>query len=147
MQHSLTALVAWPAAPLTHTLVLRAIEALDSPVSIVSSADSLHIDDSSRLLQWSSYDEIDHELTSIHRDTVLSSTYTFRKALIRKHFLSHCIRSYLTKNPASILAAASPQTFEIEISFADELDEMFADELYELSVELDDPDKWWILKP
>jgi hypothetical protein len=39
------------------------------------------------------------------------------------------------------------RTWELEISFADELDEMWADELWELGTELDDPGKWWILKP
>ena len=35
----------------------------------------------------------------------------------------------------------------MEISYADELDEMWGDELWDLGVELDDPKKWWILKP
>lgn len=47
-----------------------------------------------------------------------------------------------------------PKTWEIEISFADELDELWADELWDLSDVLDklaaspEPDdRWWILKP
>ncbi|KAJ7462700.1 TTL-domain-containing protein [Mycena galericulata] len=82
-----------------------------------------------------------------HRDTVLSSSYTFRKALIRKHFLSRCLHSYITKNPQSGLKNAAPKTFEIELSFVDELEELFLDELWELGKELEDDTKWWILKP
>lgn len=46
-----------------------------------------------------------------------------------------------------MLKTAWPRTYEIEISFADELDELFADELWELGEELGDTQKWWILKP
>ncbi|KIL70673.1 hypothetical protein M378DRAFT_155610 [Amanita muscaria Koide BX008] len=99
------------------------------------------------LLQWSTYDEIDHELTHIYRDQCLSSSYTIRKALIRKHFLSNCIRSYVAKNPSSILTDACPITYEIEISFADELDELWTDELWELAEKLEESSSWWILKP
>jgi len=99
-----------------------------------------------RLVQWSTYDSIDHELT--HKDhTVLSSSYIIRKALIRKHFLSRCIHSYLMKRDQSLLKEAIPRTWDLEISYADELDEMWSDELWDLGERLDDPDKWWILKP
>jgi len=109
----------------------------------------------SKLIQWSSYDEIDHSLIDSDRTNVLSSSYVIRKALIRKHFLSRCIHSYLTKRPQSVLQNAVPKTWEIEISFADELDDLWIDELWDLSDILDRPttspgthdDRWWILKP
>ena len=99
-----------------------------------------------KLVQWSAYDSIDHELTHEHH-TILSSCYTIRKALIRKHFLSRCIHSYLTKHDQSTLKNAIPRTWDFEISYADELDEKWSDELWDLGEELDDPDRWWILKP
>jgi hypothetical protein len=47
-----------------------------------------------------------------------------------------------------------PKTWEIEISFADELDDLWVDELWDLSDVLDKliaspeaDDRWWILKP
>lgn len=47
-----------------------------------------------------------------------------------------------------------PKTWDIEISFADDLDDLWADELWDLSVVLDEsvasPEtdgRWWILKP
>ncbi|KAK7058820.1 putative tubulin--tyrosine ligase pby1 [Paramarasmius palmivorus] len=133
--------VIWPNAPLTDSLVRNALLHLHPECQIVSSATS------GSSLQWSSYDEIDHELVNTRRESVLSSSYTFRKCLIRKHFLSRCISSFLTKKPESLLKDAWPRTFEIEISFADELDEIFADELWELGEELENNQKWWILKP
>jgi len=136
------AVVSWPSAPLTDSLVTKALDALHIPVSISPPSSSF-----SSLVQWSSYDSIDHELTHLHRQTVLASSYTFRKALIRKHFLSRCLHSYLTKRPNALLKPAIPITFELELSFADELDEMWTDELWELGQALEAHKSWWILKP
>ncbi|KAG5644743.1 hypothetical protein DXG03_007872 [Asterophora parasitica] len=145
MPSSNLCLVSWPTAPLTDRLVRKALDALDVPVTVSASAPEQPTD--SKLIQWASYDEIDHELTHLHRQDVLASSYTFRKALIRKHFLSRCLHSYVTKHPTSLLKAASPKTFEVEISFADELEEMWADDLWDLGEALDSSESWWILKP
>lgn len=147
LMDTFTAIVSWPSAPLTASLVQKSLSSLDPLPAIVQ-----HLPSSTKngVLQWATYDEIDHELTNSHdhHTDVLSSSYTFRKALTRKHFLSRTIHSYLTKNPDSVLGRAVPKTFELEISFADELDEILADDLWDLSVILDvDPCRWWILKP
>src|SRR5260370_2669760 len=144
--------VSWPSAPLTESLVRKALLAL--PNVNIASIHSIQPQLFSHLVQWSSYDEIDHALThSAHHD-VRSSSYVIRKALIRKHFLSRCIHSYLTKHPNSVLRTVVPKTWEIEISFADELDDLWVDELWDLSDVLDKliaspeiDDRWWILKP
>ena len=141
--------LSWPSAPLTESLVRNALLALPT----VKSANiySTIPQSFNRLIQWSSYDEIDHALTHSSHHNVRSSSYVIRKALIRKHFLSHCIHSYLTKHVDSVLRTAVPKTWEIEISFADELDDLWADELWDLSDVLDKSaqfdDRWWILKP
>ncbi len=140
----ISAHVSWPSAPLTNSLVRRALNKLNIPVNFV---DEDEIRDAQMPLQWSAYDEIDHQLLLVRRETLLASSYTFRKALIRKHFLSRIIQNYLKKNPESVLTQACPRTFEIEISFADELAEMWTDELWELGVELDSGSPWWIVKP
>lgn len=140
---TIPAFVSWPGAPFTESLVRKALDAINLDVSIVSSIPSSF----SNLLQWSTYDNMDHELTHINHEHVLSSSYTIRKALVRKHFLSHCIHSYLTKHETSPLKQALPCTWEVDISFADELDEMWTDELWELGDELQNQDKWWIIKP
>jgi tubulin--tyrosine ligase len=100
------------------------------------------------LLQWTTYDSLVHSLTLEYPNNVLSSSYTIRKALIRKHFLHQTIINYLTKTSDSVLHKAVPQTWPIEISFADELDDAWGDELWDLSAELEKGgNKWFILKP
>ncbi|KAH8987149.1 TTL-domain-containing protein [Lactarius deliciosus] len=150
----LVAFVSWPSAPLTASLVRSALLSL-AIVDNASIHSSLVRISNNKLIQWSSYDEIDHGLTHSDHVNVLSSSYVIRKALIRKHFLSRCIHAYLTKHPDTVLRTAVPKTWEIDISFADELDELWADELWDLSGILDkqtaspetDGDRWWILKP
>ncbi|KAG1885735.1 tubulin-tyrosine ligase family-domain-containing protein [Suillus subluteus] len=140
-----TAFVSWPSAPLTESLVKRALSNLS--VSIVTSLPGTH--EYSKLLQWSTYDAINHDLTHRNPDNVLSSSYAIRKALIRKHYLARCIHSYLTKHLDSVLKDAVPRTWDLEISYADELDEMWSDQLWDLGNEIDgsSPSQWWILKP
>ena len=140
MPSSFSAFIDWPGAPLTASLVRNALDVLNPP----------HADSPiqpGNLLQWSTYDSIDHEQVLTRPKQVLSSSYTFRKALTRKHFLSRVVHAYLTKHPNSPLKRAIPATYELEISFADELDEMWTDELWELAEKLDGGDSWWILKP
>ncbi|KAG2077141.1 TTL-domain-containing protein [Suillus decipiens] len=138
------AFVSWPSAPLTESLVKRALSNLS--VSVVTSLPGIH--EYSKLLQWSTYDAIDHDLTHRNPDNVLSSSYTIRKALIRKHYLARCIHSYLTKHLDSVLKDAVPRTWDLEISYADELDEMWSDQLWDLGNEIDASEsQWWILKP
>lgn len=139
-----TCFVSWPSAPLTYSLVKKSLQALNTSLTITSIPP---VEGNSFLIQWSTYDQIDHNLTYSHRQNVLSSSYIFRKALIRKHFLSGCIRSYVTKHSTSSLIRATPRTFEFELSFSDELDELWADDLWELGAEIVDSSSWWILKP
>jgi len=153
MTEVVTAFVDWPSAPLTKSLVERALKSLPHPIKIESvlPKDFTSNLPTKKLVQWAAYDSIDHELTAQARSTVLSSSYTFRKALIRKHFLSRTIHSYVTKHPDSPLARAIPRTWEIELAFADELDEMWTDELFDLAEFLeesgDSKPRWCILKP
>lgn len=139
-------LLSWPSAPLTESLVRKALAAIKPSPSI----DDKVPEEFDKLIQWSTYDAIEHELTLACPETVLSSSYTIRKALIRKHYLAHCIRSYVAKHPESLLATSVPRTWDLDISFADELDEKWADELFDLGQELDESEpgeRWWILKP
>ncbi|KAI0662721.1 tubulin-tyrosine ligase [Cubamyces menziesii] len=145
------AFVSWPTAPLTERLVRTALESLTPQPPVITALNADLVASPGRLLQWATYDALDHDLTFSHSPAsrVLSSSYVIRKALIRKHFLSRCIHNYLTKHPDSILTWGAPRTWELEISFADELDELWGDDLYDLSEEIEkgDPAKWWILKP
>lgn len=141
---SFNAFISWPDAPLTERLVRKALDQLPL-TSLVSTPSASAPGD--RLLQWASYDAIDHDLTLSNPDTVLSSSYIIRKALIRKHFLHRCIQAYVTKRPTSILTRHIPKTWDVEITFADELEEMWCDDLWDFGQELESEGKWYILKP
>jgi len=69
--------------------------------------------------------------------------------LIRKNYLATAVAHRLAKQPNCILKESTPRTYPFEIAHADELDELFYDELYEVSESLDrnNGEKWWILKP
>lgn len=142
---SFTAFVSWPSAPLTQRLVENSLAALPHPPVI--SDNITDVADSPKLLQWSTYDAMDHDLTLRRTSNVLSSSYTIRKALIRKHYLSHCTQNFLVKHPELTLKDYMPHTWELELSFVDELDDMWADELWDLGAELDKGENWFILKP
>ncbi|KAF8324563.1 tubulin-tyrosine ligase family-domain-containing protein [Cantharellus anzutake] len=124
----------FPAAPFAQKLILNALKE-NFPMVTISSSDTIPSDyrttssDSCRspFLQWCTYDSLDHELTLRDPVSTLASSYTIRKSL----------------------------TWAIDISFVDELDEMWSDELWELGEILDQNDsslemsdrKWFILKP
>lgn len=147
----LNAFVTFPDAQFTENLVKRSLQSsLDSNVKFL---DQIGEPAPLPLLQWSTYDEISHELTLIKPQHVLASCYSIRKSLIRKHFLHRCVQQYLAKHPESILTKAVPKTWDLEIIHADELDEMWVDELYDLGQVLPDESEaednalWFILKP
>lgn len=143
--------MAWSSAPLTNSLVQKSLSSLNPQPNIITALTEDLTASPGNLLQWSTYDAIEHDLTHMvpSGSKVLSSSYVIRKALIRKHYLSRCIHNYLVKHSESVLRIAVPKTWDIELSFSDELDEMWSDDLFDLGTELDkdDPSKWWILKP
>ncbi|GAA6004314.1 hypothetical protein JCM10207_000664 [Rhodosporidiobolus poonsookiae] len=101
-------------------------------------------------LQWSDYDALDWDW-AMDEQTLLNS-YAIRKALIRKSNLAHTIALFLSKNPSSPLRQAAPKTFHFTCSFADELDELLMDDLYEVQQSFtaaeagEAEENWWILK-
>lgn len=100
-----------------------------------------------------------------HADpSYLISSYVYRKALIRKHQLHTTITEYLAKTShrglESILAQPKtggvggiPKGWIIDIQFADELDELIMDDLYDLNEAMqrnesgEGETQWFILKP
>lgn len=63
-----------------------------------------------------------------------------RKALIRKHYLAHSLNVFATKQSdeevGKRIRGLTPKTWRIEIQFADELDELLVDDLFDLDLEL-----------
>ncbi|GAA5916810.1 hypothetical protein JCM6882_004176 [Rhodosporidiobolus microsporus] len=101
-------------------------------------------------VQWSDYDELDWDWAM--DESRLLNSYAIRKALIRKSNLAHTIALFLSKNPSSRLRQSAPKTFHFTCSFADELDELLMDDLYEVEQSFvaaeagEAEEKWWILK-
>ncbi|CUA73925.1 putative tubulin--tyrosine ligase PBY1 [Rhizoctonia solani] len=139
------AYVTWPSDNIVK-LVESALHDIGGP-QVISKTAPEESSDPGPLLQWTTYDSLVHSLTLEYPPKVLTSSYNIRKALIRKHFLHQTITSYLTKTPESVLRKAVPETWTIDISFADELDDAWADELWDLAIKLENGDKWFILKP
>ncbi|TXT10849.1 hypothetical protein VHUM_02354 [Vanrija humicola] len=148
-QPPLTAFVNFP-SPYTQTLLLRALAATLPAVNITV----LPPDEKNPpRLQWADYDLMSFDKP--HADpSYLISSYIYRKALIRKHQLHATVQEYLAKadhrGEKSVLAQPG---WTIDIQFADELDELLLDDLYELAqaMQLNEGDgdekRWFILKP
>jgi hypothetical protein len=140
------AVCVWPDAPFTRSLVENALEIHQIREISLEEAEKRLLE-GHRVVFWSTYDAIDHELVHKYPEHALSSSYVIRKALIRKHFLAQIVHTRNIKHPDTILRKHVPSTYQLEISFADELDELLADDLYELAEKLEETHSWWILKP
>lgn len=80
----------------------------------------------------------------------ICSSYYIRKALIRKHYLAHSLHAFGVKRGTPL--AIAPRTWALDIQFADELDELLADDLFDVrdaltANESSDNPTWFILKP
>ncbi|PLW07591.1 hypothetical protein PCASD_22268 [Puccinia coronata f. sp. avenae] len=115
------------------------------------SEDAPHLEIGS--IQWSDYDYIQWDFIKSFPRHTLFNAYPIRKALIRKNYLIKAVESYAIKNNVRLEdGIAVPKSYTFALSFPDELDELWADELYDLSEDLNSNNggsdkKVWILKP
>ncbi|KAI9669700.1 MAG: hypothetical protein M1831_007396 [Alyxoria varia] len=84
----------------------------------------------------------------------LLNSYTIRKALIRKHYLSNTVAHHVAKNPYSALSSHVPLSLHFELDYAEFLDEALVEafELREAFARNEGRSEarereWWILKP
>ncbi|CCC71792.1 hypothetical protein NCAS_0I01240 [Naumovozyma castellii] len=98
------------------------------------------------LFQYGDYEQLDVDKLMSSPEKYFTNSYVYRKALIRKHYLSHTVHSYVVKHPESILNTAVPETYTIDLDYAEFLDDSL-DENWELRQELEKEEKWWIVKP
>lgn len=98
-----------------------------------------------KVFEYAEYDDLEFDRLMSDHD-YLACSYIYRKALIRKHYLSNVINVYSVKNPDSILKFSFPDSFNIEVDYAEFLDDAL-DEAYELRDEIEAGTKTWILKP
>lgn len=140
-----TLLLTLPSQEYIHKPLVSAINSRLPNVKIVDSMPAKSSKTSKKVLHYGDYEHIDIDKL-VEGDTYFANTYIYRKALIRKHFLSHTIHSYIVKNPDSPLSSAYLETFNIDVDYAEFLDDAL-DENWELRQELELEEKWWILKP
>lgn len=108
---------------------------------------------SSALLQWTAYEDLDFEHAMQNPQTSLICSYVIRKALIRKHYLSNTISTWVVKHPQSILASHFKPCVHFELDYAEFLDDALVD-AWDLNESLARNEnasnmtiQWWILKP
>lgn len=135
-------------------LILDALDhLLPTSVKAIPSLSSLP-SVSARVLQFAAYEALDFEHAMQHPTTSLICAYVIRKALIRKHFLSNTVSTWLVKHPESILAKHFRPCVHFELDYAEFLDEALVDawDLNESMARNDEKQssegkEWWILKP
>lgn len=155
LQSGLYAFVKYP-DPYVQPLILRALSSpiFGLPHELVTSVSQLP-SPSSPLLQFTSYEALDFDYALQHPTTSLVSAYVIRKALIRKHYLSTTISTWIVKHPKSLLGKHFKPAVHFELDFAEFLDDALVDawDLHESFARnesmQDNPQckEWWILKP
>ncbi|KAG7001968.1 tubulin--tyrosine ligase PBY1 [Physcia stellaris] len=143
--------------PYVQPLILSAFKKNLAPSSyrLISSPSDLPTP-ATPLVQITSYETLDFHHLMAHPTTSLANAYIIRKALIRKHWLSHTVSSWLSKHPNSILKDHVKPTPDFELDYAEFLDEALVEayELHEsfarnalLASNEETKKEWWILKP
>ncbi|CAO1634714.1 unnamed protein product [Sympodiomycopsis kandeliae] len=162
--------ISFPGAEYTHQCAVEASEAVLKPQGWTIHSRSEPSDDSATE-QWTEHYKggqvmyfMDYDLIpfdSIHPSKGsqnMSSSYAIRKGLIRKNWLYNSIYSHSVKSSSKLGIELNqsalrhlPLTWNIDVQFADDLDELLIDELYDLANELQQNEtrqdkKWFILK-
>lgn len=99
-----------------------------------------------KVFHYGEYEDLDIDLISECPKQYFIPSYIYRKALIRKHYLANTIHHFVAKNPSLVLANAAPTSYQLEVDYAEFLDDAL-DECYELREEIETSEKTWILKP
>ncbi|KAG7193692.1 uncharacterized protein KQ657_000379 [Scheffersomyces spartinae] len=101
---------------------------------------------SNKVVHFGEYEDLNLDLITSDSANYFVCSYIYRKGLIRKHYLSNTIRYYVAKNPDSLLKTRFPDTYTLEVDYAEFLDDAL-DDAYELRDEIENGTKTWILKP
>lgn len=138
----LSAPASYLSQPLVHAFSSRGF-AVETAPSLLQQIPS---DPLLRVFHYADYEHIDLDLVQSHPRQYFVPSYIYRKALIRKHYLANTVHHYVAKHPDSPLAAAFPQSYLLEVDYAEFLDDAL-DDAYELRDEINRADRTWILKP
>jgi tubulin---tyrosine ligase len=135
-------------------LILDALQRVShQKFELIKSADVLPKSEAP-LLQFTAYEALNFDHASEHPETSLLCAYVIRKALIRKHYLSNTVSTYLVKHPDSVLGKHFKPAIHFELDFAEFLDEALFD-AWDLNESMERNEnigqsgerEWWILKP
>ncbi|KAK9430521.1 tubulin-tyrosine ligase family-domain-containing protein [Lipomyces doorenjongii] len=145
---SFTAVITYMPTSYIYPLLTANLHSLFPNVKIVSDPNDPVIEEGSgiHVFHYAEYEDLNFERLMADREHYLACSYIYRKALIRKNFLAHAIATYKVKHPDTILTKHFPESYELELDYAEYLDEML-DEIYEFRDQLIGGDSWWILKP
>ena len=135
-------------------LVLSTVQGLtDSSFVFITSIAELPSPDCP-VLQIVAYEDIDFEHALGYPSSSLICAYAIRKALIRKHYLSNTVSTWLVKHPTSVLSSCFKPCTHFELDFAEYLDDALVDawDLHESMTRNQNAvspgeREWWILKP
>lgn len=139
---SWTCLITFSDTSYVYELLVSACKAHDIPFTSDKSVLKLN----KRVFHYGEYEDLDIDLLQAEPNRYFVCSYIYRKSLIRKHFLANTVHHYTAKHPDLILARAVPESFQLEVDYAEFLDDAL-DECYELRQELEAGHSTWILKP
>lgn len=148
---SLTAVVQYP-DQYVQPLIVKALRDCANLKNIRIIESDLHLGGAyGPVVQFKAYEAMDFEHASQNPRDSLVCAYVIRKALIRKHYLSNTVATWLVKHPNSILQSHFKPCVHFELDFAEFLDEALVD-AWDLNESMDrneeqEEKEWWILKP
>ena len=150
---SIYAVIDYPDA-YVQPLILASMELLKARTVKFITSTSVLPHPSDPIVQFTSYESLDFEHAMEHPQSSLVCAYVIRKALIRKHYLSNTISTWLVKHPESLLAKHFKPSVHFELDYAEFLDEALVD-AWDLNESMADNElmkspeqkQWWILKP
>lgn len=124
-----------------HPIITAAVKQLGSKVHL---SHTLPQHKGKRVVHFGEYEELDFDRVGLPH--YHPCAYVYRKALIRKHHLAHTVHMYVVKHPESALVHGFPATYQLEVDYAEFLDEAL-DDAYELRDAVEAGTSTWILKP
>lgn len=105
-------------------------------------------------VQFRAYEALDFEYAMENSTKTLLCAYVIRKALIRKHYMSNTVDTWMTKHSNSSLGQHFKPSIHFELDYAEFLDDALVEawDLHESmsqneQVEDGAQKEWWILKP
>ncbi|KAK9480777.1 tubulin-tyrosine ligase family-domain-containing protein, partial [Lipomyces japonicus] len=142
-----TAFLSYPKSSYLYPILVSNLQKLPNVRIVYDPQDPAVQDEAGEnVFHYADYEDLNFERLVSDSNHYLACSYIYRKALIRKNYLAHSVANYRVKHPNTILGKHFPESYELELDYAEYLDEML-DEIYEFRDQLLEEKSWWILKP